>query len=190
LTDVEQEMNGLLTYDRIPKVEPAKIAQANRFELPLPKYVPLVPTSEASQQMWRYTIDNPQKEWNREDFDDSGWTESRGGFGNLPERTGTPWTSEGIWIRRHFNASTLSERQSENLVADDMHLGDIQIYINGVLAYSQGKNSLSFEHRGLTKEARAAVRPNSDNVIAVHCVRRGDQQWVDAGLDVRIPQDR
>jgi hypothetical protein len=49
LTDVEQEMNGLLTYDRIPKVEPARIAQANRFELPLPKYVALVPTSEVSQ---------------------------------------------------------------------------------------------------------------------------------------------
>ncbi len=26
LTDVEQEMNGLLTYDRIPKIDPAQIA--------------------------------------------------------------------------------------------------------------------------------------------------------------------
>ncbi len=29
LTDVEQEMNGLLTYDRIPKVDPAQIAAVN-----------------------------------------------------------------------------------------------------------------------------------------------------------------
>jgi len=29
LTDVEQEMNGLLTYDRVPKVDPAQIAAVN-----------------------------------------------------------------------------------------------------------------------------------------------------------------
>ena len=30
LTDVEQEMNGLLTYQRNPKVDPAKIAEIHR----------------------------------------------------------------------------------------------------------------------------------------------------------------
>ena len=30
LTDVEQEMNGLLTYDRKPKCDPAKIRAVNR----------------------------------------------------------------------------------------------------------------------------------------------------------------
>ncbi len=29
LTDVEQEMNGLLTYDRVPKIDPAQIAAVN-----------------------------------------------------------------------------------------------------------------------------------------------------------------
>ena len=75
------------------------------------------------------------------------------------------------------------------LVADDMHLGDVQIFINGVLAYSQGRDSLSYEHRGLTKDARAAIKVDSDNVLAIHCVRSEDKQWVDAGLDLRIPQD-
>ncbi len=44
-------------------------------------------------------------------------------------------------------------------------------------------------HRGLTKEARAAIEVDSDNVLAVHGVSRDDKQWVDAGLDLRIPQD-
>ncbi len=88
LTDVEQEMNGLLTYDRIPKVDPAKIAQANRFELPLPKYMPVVPTSEASAQIWRITTALPGKEWNQTSFDNAAWTEKRGRFGNVTDRTG------------------------------------------------------------------------------------------------------
>jgi hypothetical protein len=189
LTDVEQETNGLLTYDRISKVDPAKIARANRFELRLPRYVPVVPTSEASPQMWRFTIESPGKEWNQTSFDDFAWTEKRGGFGNVTDRAGTVWTTQEIWARRHFNPGKLSAAQLESLVADDMHLGDIQIYINGALAYSQGGNSLLYEHRGLTKDARAALNVDSDNVLAVHCVRRKDEQWIDAGLDLRIPQD-
>ena len=46
LTDVEHETNGLMTYDRITKADPAKIARANRFEYPLPTYREVVPTSE------------------------------------------------------------------------------------------------------------------------------------------------
>jgi hypothetical protein len=190
LTDVEQEMNGLLTYDRIPKVEPAKIAQANRFELPIPKFIAVAPVSKVSPQMWRYSTDAPSEEWSQADFDDSAWDEKPGGFGNLPGVPGTPWISEGIWLRRHFNPGTLSAAQLQNLVADVMHLGYVQVYINGVLALSQDKTSPLYEHPGLTAEARAAVKLNADNVMAVHCVKRTDKQWVDAGLDLRIPQDK
>jgi hypothetical protein len=140
-------------------------------------------------QVWRFTTESPGKGWNETSFDDSAWTEKQGGFGNATDRAGTLWTTDGIWTRRHFNPGKLSAAQLENMVADDMHLGDIQIYINGVLAYAQGRNSLLYEHRGLTKEARAAIKVASDNVLAVHCVRRENQQWVDAGLDLRIPQE-
>lgn len=190
LTDVEQEMNGLLTYDRIPKVDPAKIAQANRFELPLPKFIAVAPTSKISPQMWRYSTDTTSKEWSQGDFDDSTWDEGPGGFGNLPGIAGTPWNTQEIWLRRHFNPGTLSTAQLESVVADVTHFGYMQIYINGVLALSQDKTSPYYEHPGLTKDARAAIKPNSDNVIAVHAVKRGDGQWVDAGLDLRVPLDK
>jgi Glycosyl hydrolases family 2, sugar binding domain/Glycosyl hydrolases family 2/Glycosyl hydrolases family 2, TIM barrel domain len=190
LTDVEQEMNGLLTYDRIPKVEPAKIAQANRFELPPPQYIAVVPVSETSGQIWRYSTNAPAKNWNQTDFDDSTWSEKPGGFGNLPDKAETSWNTEGIWLRRHFNPGTLSAAQLENLVADVTHIGYIQIYINGVLALSQDKTSPYYEHPGLTRDARAAVKLNADNIMAVHCLRRGDRQWVDAGLYLRIPPDK
>lgn len=44
LTDVMMELNGLLTYDRIPKVDPAQIKLANHFSLPMPAYQTGVPT--------------------------------------------------------------------------------------------------------------------------------------------------
>src|SRR5262249_36828655 len=37
LTDVEQELNGLMTYDRIPKVAPERFAAINRRGQSLPK---------------------------------------------------------------------------------------------------------------------------------------------------------
>jgi beta-galactosidase/beta-glucuronidase len=52
LTDVEQEANGLMTYDRIPKVDPAIIANANQVPAgmpgtftPAPLIMPVTPVS-------------------------------------------------------------------------------------------------------------------------------------------------
>ena len=38
LTDVMTEVNGLVTYDRVPKIDVAKIAEANHFNLAMPTY--------------------------------------------------------------------------------------------------------------------------------------------------------
>lgn len=55
LTDVEQEANGLMTYDRIPKVDPDIIAHANQVPagtpgafVPAPLIMPVTPVSAAS----------------------------------------------------------------------------------------------------------------------------------------------
>jgi hypothetical protein len=49
-TDLMTEVNGLLTYDRVPKVSMEKIAQANHWTLPMPTYRAIVPSSEKSRQ--------------------------------------------------------------------------------------------------------------------------------------------
>ena len=49
-TDVETEINGLLTYDRQFKCDPAQIALANHFLYPVPTYTPIIPTSEEISQ--------------------------------------------------------------------------------------------------------------------------------------------
>lgn len=190
LTDVETEINGLLTYDRIPKVDVAKISQANHWTLPMPTYNDVVPSSEKSPQLWKYTLTQPEGDWNGRQDDDALWTEGRGGFGNLKGLSATSWTSSGIWLRRHFNPGNLTADQIANLVVNDFHVGNIEVFINGVPAYAQDGRSESWEHHGLTKDARASVRPNADNVLAVHCTKKGNEQFVGAGLSVRVPHDK
>lgn len=186
LTDVMTEVNGLLTYDRIPKVAVGKIYEANQGTLPMPKYRVIVPSSETDRQVWKYTTTDQASNWMKPKFDDAQWIEGRGGFGNIKGVPSTSWSSHDIWLRRHFNPGTLSADLLTSLVANDFHHGDVEIYINGVLAYSQRGDSDSWEHRGLSTAARDSVHPNADNVLAVHCKRGQHDQFVDTGLDLRI----
>lgn len=188
LTDVMTEVNGLLTYDRIPKVVVEKVYEANHSTLPMPTYRAVVPVSQKERQAWRYNTSAAGANWMSPEFDDMHWSEGRGGFGDIKGVTSTPWSSSDIWMRRHFHPGALSAKQLASLVANDFHHGDIEIYINGVLAYSQGGDSDAWEHRGLSTAARDAVHPNADNVLAVHCKRGQRDQFVDAGLDLRITQ--
>src|SRR5690606_38593008 len=87
-TDVEIEVNGILTYDRaVVKMEPSFLASlhAKLYEPP-PILRVHVPTSEKEAQEWRYTTEKPRDGWEKAGFDDSGWKSGRAGFGT----EGTP----------------------------------------------------------------------------------------------------
>jgi len=60
-TDVEIEVNGLMTYDRaMIKMDADRAATANRrLYLPPPIVKTIVPTSQKHGQTWRYTTDKP-----------------------------------------------------------------------------------------------------------------------------------
>jgi hypothetical protein len=185
LTDVMTEINGLETYDRVAKVDPALIARATRFELPVPTYSEVMPTSESKPQVWKYTTEKPAHEWAATAFDDSKWSDGQAGFGKNHGLGNTPWTTKDIWLRRHFNPGVLTAEQIANLVLRDFHNDAIDVSINGVHAYGQGGASRAYEYRGLTALARQAILPNADNVIAVHCLQKGGGHYIDAGLYLR-----
>lgn len=109
-------------------------------------------------------------------YDDSQWTEGKGGFGNSGTNGATAWKTSDIWLRREFNPGALAADQIANLVVRDFHLGYVEVFINGVRAYSQRWQSHSWEYRGVAIDARASVKPNSENVLAVHCTRGGDDR--------------
>ena len=81
-TDVEIEVNGLMTYDRaMIKPDAEKISAAiRRMYSPPPIAKTLVPTSQNSAVLWRYVTDQPPANWAAADFDDSTWKEGRPGL--------------------------------------------------------------------------------------------------------------
>ena len=194
ITDVEIESNGLMTYDRVIKCDPSEIALANRFQYPSPSYVEIIPTSETTPQTWKYTFDNPGDNWTRADYSDAAWQTGTGGFGggNPPgnPRIGVSWTTSDIWLRRTFNLGNLTPEQVSQMVVKDYHDEDIDVYINGVLAYHADGFTGNFEYKPLTAEGKAALKPNAVNTMAVHVKQTGGGQYVDVGLTQRIPAKR
>lgn len=191
ITDVEIEVNGLMTYDRILKVNPERIALANRFNYPVPTYQTIVPTAEAGGQTWKYTTTAPPANWTQADFNDAAWQTGTSGFGstaNNSARVATNWESDDIWLRRTFNPGALTAEQISQLMIRNIHDDDLEVYINGVLALKASGANSNYENKSITEEARRAIRPNAANVIAVHCRETGGDQFVDVGITQRIPR--
>ena len=189
ITDVEIELNGFLTYDRkvrkpiLNRIQSAILAPLGKYQ-----YTTILPTSESNAQFWKYTTSAPAANWATTNFDDNSWNNGFGGFGTA----GTPgsvvrtvWNKPDIWLRRVFNPGALSPEQIRDLVFRLHHDEDVEIYLNGVLAFSASGYSSSYLHFPMNEAARAAFRPNALNTLAVHCRQTSGGQYIDVGLDIR-----
>jgi hypothetical protein len=183
ITDVESEVNGLLTYDRaVIKADLDRVAAVNKGDVSrVPQVRVVVPTSQEKGQTWRYTEEKPADDWFKPDFDDSGWKEGPGGFGTR----GTPgavvrteWKTSDIWIRREF---TLPQGDFTKLYLLLHHDEDAEVYLNGVLAAKVPGYITDYEEVAISKEALAALKPGT-NRLAVHCRQTTGGQYIDVGL--------
>jgi hypothetical protein len=188
ITDVETEVNGLLTYDRaILKADAETVTKSNRgFFPPMPVITELLPTSQKSGLEWRYTTDKPADNWMQPGFNDANWKTGQGGFGTQ----GTPgavvrttWNTPAIWMRRTFNLPTLPTGE---LYLSLHHDEDAEVYINGVLAARAGGYVGDYSETDITPEARGALKPG-ENVIALHVKQTGGGQYADVGIVSETP---
>jgi len=182
-TDVEIEINGLMTYDRaMIKIDVEKTAAANRrLYLPPPITKTIVPTSQRQGQSWRYTTSKPGDGWQRAGFDDSAWQKGRGGFGTegTPGAVvGTEWKSSDIWLRRTFE---LENKKLSRPQLSIHHDEDAEVYINGRLVAKLEGYTSSYIRAGLDEKARKALRVGP-NCLAVHCTQTTGGQYIDVGL--------
>ncbi|HEX7379204.1 MAG TPA: glycoside hydrolase family 2 TIM barrel-domain containing protein [Pirellulales bacterium] len=194
-TDVETEVNGLLTYDReIVKISAERLAAAHRLlYLPPPRLLAVVPTSQETANNWRYTTGAPAEGWMKSDFDDASWALAPAGFGRKDTPGSvvrTEWKTDDIWMRRTFDlpASAVGEGllNDPNLMVH--HDEDAEIYINGVLAASLPGYTVGYGAFPMNDEAQAALRPGK-NVLAVHCKQTGGGQYIDVGIVDVVEQD-
>jgi hypothetical protein len=187
-TDVEVEVNGVMTYDRavikLPADAPARHAALHGAA---PRVRGLVATSRAEGQRWRYTTAAPPDGWTDPAFDDAAWADGLGGFGRTPDtgtRVRTPWTTNDLWLRRTFTLGPEPLSAPHLLVRHDE---DGEIYLNGRPAASLAGHNQTYTIVPLADAARAALRPGT-NTLAVHVRNTRGAQYVDVGLvDVMDP---
>ncbi|MEN6306534.1 MAG: LamG-like jellyroll fold domain-containing protein [Anaerohalosphaeraceae bacterium] len=188
LTDVETEINGLITYDRkVIKASQSYLNNIHSFTSAGASSV-AVPTSEAAAQSWRYVIEQPADDWFATTFNDTSWLQGSGGFGTATTPgsvVGTVWNTTDIWLRQTFTGPALTAEDMERLQLRIHHDEDVEVYLNGVLAFTGGGYTTSYGEVNMSDEARAAFLPGQTNVLAVHCHQTAGGQYIDAGLSIR-----
>jgi len=182
-SDVEVEVNGLLTYDRaVFKMDKDRLLKAHqKLHLPMPPIQMIVPTSQKEATDWRYTTDKPAENWFKPDFDDSNWKTGKGGFGTA----GTPgavvateWKTDRIWLRRTFQITWKPTGETALLIHHD---DDAIVYLNGVPAANLTGYTREYGIAPINPAAAMTLK-QGQNTIAVHCRQNRGGQFIDAGL--------
>ena len=189
ITDVEIELNGLMTYDRLDKADISRIYAANDKVINHDIYIKeLVPSSEKEAQVWKYMTSQPAANWYETTYTDSHWQSAAGGFGT----EGTPgavvrttWNTSDIWMRREFELGDLSSVNLDDLYLYIHHDEACKVYINGVLAASVTGYTSKYVTLSVSAEAKAALIQNGTNLLAVHCNQTVGGQYIDVGLSLR-----
>lgn len=146
-----------------------------------PNLITIVPTAETQPATWRFTTKAPKGDWQKPEFDASGWSEGRSGFGT--EKTpgaiiGTVWNASDIWLRREVELPAVD---SQKLALWVHHDEDVEIFINGVLAGRATGFTSEYRQLPMRPEAQKAIRQGK-NTIAVHCLQTRGGQYVDVGI--------
>ncbi|MDA3854220.1 MAG: glycoside hydrolase family 2, partial [Bacteroidales bacterium] len=134
ITDVETEINGLLTYDRLPKVDMDLFKKINQqiINESITSIVDVVPTSQESAQTWKYITSNPPTNWNKKNINESAWSTGKGGFGTqgTPGSViGTVWNTNDIWLRQSFMLNDVSQDELSKLALKVHHDDNCDVYI-------------------------------------------------------------
>nr|WP_321406373.1 sugar-binding domain-containing protein [uncultured Carboxylicivirga sp.] len=189
ITDVEIELNGIMTYDRIMKVDPAKVFASNQkvIHKNIYEYVyNVLPTAEVEDRSWQYTFDQPANNWMKADFNASAWKTGKGGFGSAgtPQAiNGTTWETKDIWVRQEFELGDVSKLDLSKLYLRVHHDDNGVVYINGVKAADLPNWTSGYINIELSDEAKKAL-VKGKNVIAIHCHQNDGGQYIDAGFVV------
>jgi hypothetical protein len=184
-SDVEGEVNGLLTYDReVVKFDVNQMAKLHKPLYEPPPFIitkVLAPTSENRQQIWHYTTDEPGEGWQQPDFDDSAWQEGTGGFGTkgTPGAVlGTEWKTSDIWLRRDFEWKDMDLNAVHLRIHHDE---DVEVFLNGRQIAAYEGYLTAYAERPLDKQTIGLLK-SGRNTLAVHCRQTGGGQFVDVGL--------
>ncbi|GAB3647055.1 glycoside hydrolase family 2 TIM barrel-domain containing protein [Echinicola sediminis] len=188
ITDVEIELNGIMTYDRIMKIDPAVMAKTNQKIIHDQSYsYVLEPTAKDAEKEWKYTTTSPASNWMERDFNAASWSTGKAGFG-APKTpgaiNGTDWRTDNIWLRREFELGNLSKIDRDQIRLRIHHDDECVVYINGVKAVELSGFTSDYINVEISEEAKKSLKSNGSNVMAIHCKQDIGGQYIDAGLSL------
>src|SRR5580658_3910629 len=183
ITDVENECNGLMTYDRaVAKLSPEWLAAVNSGRDWRESWSDVLSNAVPGKTIWHYTFANPGADWFKPEFkEDAAWREGAAGFGTAftrGSRVQTTWDTPNIWLRKTF---TLQAEDFSHARLRIHHDKDAEVYLNGVLAFSGKGYLVDYALFDMAPEAAASLRPGL-NTMAVHCRQTSGGQFIDVGL--------
>ncbi len=154
----------------------------NWAPIPKPPVVTmLVPAADTKPATWSYTVDKPMDGWQKDGYAVGGWKQGLSGFGTH-ETPGvsvhTIWNTDDIWLRREVDISAAQLRSIQLWLHHDE---DVEVYINGVLAFRSGGYTSQYDINPLLPEGRKALKTGK-NLIAVHCHQTSGGQYIDLGF--------
>ncbi len=194
ITDVEQEVNGILTYDRkVLKVNDEQLASIrSHVEKTITQHLydtkSVVSAGDNAENIsWYYTTQDPGEGWEQPDYNERSWKRGPAGFGSISQsaaRVRTTWDTPEIWIRRKFKFTKVKQEDVENLCLRMFYDEDSEVYINGVHAMSVTGYNTSYQFFNISDAARATIDPTGYNVIAIHTKQTTGGQYIDAGFSL------
>jgi hypothetical protein len=196
-TDVENEINGLMTYDRkVYKFAGSdsvagKVLKENTAFMKSKIVAPIVKTSGQGGEDWNYLsgakgMDAPASGWNTNiNFDDSSWKKGRSAFGgnmSVAFPWNTIWKGNNIelYLRKKVNIPVLEA--GDSLQFTMFYDEDFEFYINGVLAYAATGWSTNYVNFDIYPDAKAAIHYGGDNLFAIHIVQNTGGSCMDLGV--------
>lgn len=195
LTDVEQEKNGVFTFDRSPKFELEWMKGVNARRAAYEVHPPFAPRGAgvewavalgafpdgAGAAHWRYATEKPVDGWEAPGFDAAAWAAGAGGFGKkegLEDQIKTPWTTPDLWLRAEFEYDGAPFDAAQLAT----HFDDAaEVYLNGAKIWSAARWVDKFEGYDVAEAVRAAIKPGR-NVVAVHASQKTGGQFFDMAL--------
>jgi Glycosyl hydrolases family 2, TIM barrel domain/Glycosyl hydrolases family 2, sugar binding domain/Glycosyl hydrolases family 2 len=189
-TDVEVEVNGLMSYDRdILKMNSAEVSRANRATITSTAasrvFEPVVPSAKEIEAVdarptWRYTVEEPAANWADTTFDDAAWKEGKPGFGTAQTPgaiVGTEWTTNAIWLRRTIEIPEGAGMTHLSIHHDE----DAELFLDGK-PFAQFKGYTgSYSRKKLTPAMLAALTPGK-HLLAVRVKQTSGGQYLDCGI--------
>ena len=139
----------------------------------------IVPSAEDRASQWLYTTSDPGGDWVSEQFDTSSWKKGDAFFGGKAiEKAKSLWDSNDIWLRKEFQLNEVIEEPVLKIAHDD----DYEVFINGEkLMAESGASGQAYKFIKLD-EAKSKLFKKGKNVIALHCINTGGDQYIDMGI--------